>query len=70
MKIDVIKTQTTEVWLETPSTIVTVTQWSNCEGCNLMVTDNNLTIKLAASLRWEDMDVIMTALNAIRCTSI
>ena len=38
MKLETIKTPTTEVFVQQGDTTITVTQWGNMEGANIMVT--------------------------------
>lgn len=66
ISLDAIKTQTTEVFVETESGSITVNHWSNCEGVNIMMTNHDLTPRLVAALTWEDVDALMVALAASR----
>lgn len=47
---------------------VTVNTWGNLEGCSLMVhgTGDGLPMRMAGAFRWEELDVILVALNAAR----
>lgn len=68
MKLDAIKTESKEVFVTGNGVIVTVNTWSNVEGCNLMVhgESKEMPIRMAGAFRWEEIDVILTALNAAR----
>ncbi len=66
MKIETTKSDTTEVFTEGHGISVTATQWANCEGVNVMVHGGNLAVRTSFSLRWEELDVLMVALTAIR----
>lgn len=66
MKIEAIKTKTTEVFIETNEGSVSVTGWSNCEGANIIVTTKDLSVKMAGCLRWEEIDNLIVALAVAR----
>jgi len=68
MKLETIKTQTTETYLAAKDYSVTVTPWGNQEGANVMMTTNSkdCVLKMAASLRWEEIDGLMAALAVAR----
>lgn len=66
MKIEAIKTPTTEVFLEAKDVTITVTQWANHEGVNLMMNGKDLSVRFAASLRWEEADMLLAALATAR----
>ena len=64
MKLETIKTNTQEVCVEGRSVTITVTEWSNHCGVNVIMTTPDLAVRMAASLRWEDVDVLMLAIAA------
>lgn len=68
MKLEAIKTPTTEVFLEAHGLTVTVTAWSNAEGASLMVhgAGEGLPLRMAGAFRWEEIDAILVALTAAR----
>ena len=66
MKLETIKSQCTEVLLTHNDNTITVTPWSNCEGVNVVMTGQDLSIRLAAALTWEDLDALLVALSAAR----
>lgn len=68
MKIETIKTPTTEVYLEAEGFSVTVTNWANCEGANVICTGKELALRAALSMRWEELDLLMAAIAAARAT--
>jgi len=40
--------------------------WSNCEGASIIMENKEGEIKLAASLQWEDINALITALSAVQ----
>lgn len=68
MKLQSVKTTTTEIFLEGPDITVSVYQWGNLEGCSFLVHSNGggCPIRLAASLRWEELDTLLAALTLAR----
>lgn len=68
MQLDCIKTQTKEIFLEGPDITVSVYAWGNMEGCSFMVHGNGkeMPMRLAASLRWEELDTLLAALTLAR----
>lgn len=68
MKLETIKTQTTETYLAAKEHSVTVTAWGNHEGANVMMTSNtkDCALKMAACLRWEEIDTLIAALAVAR----
>lgn len=68
MKLETITSQTSEVFLEGKNFSITVNQWANCEGCNLMIHANDLALRMAGALRWEEVDGLIAALAAARAT--
>ena len=66
MKVEALKSPTTEVFVEHGDYTVTVTPWANHEGVNLMVHGKDLALRMAGALRWEEADLLMTALTVAR----
>ena len=66
MKMEALKTTTTETFVEGNGISVTVNPWSNMEGVSFMVHTDNLALRTAASLRWEELDTLLVALTAAR----
>ena len=59
MKMESLKTTTTETFVEGNGISVTVNPWSNMEGVSFMVHTDNLALRTAASLRWEELDTLL-----------
>ena len=70
MKIEAIRSKTTEVFLEFDGGSVTVNPWSNCEGVSIMVHGKDLSLRMAGAFRWEEIDAIIVALTARRLSRI
>lgn len=70
MKLETIRTKTTETYLEFPGGSVTVCSWGNHEGASLMVHGKGpeLPLRMAGSFRWEEIDAILVALAAARAS--
>lgn len=68
MKLETLKSNCTETFLEFDGGSVTVNQWSNFEGCSLMVHGKGpeLPLRMAGAFRWEEIDAIIVALSAAR----
>lgn len=68
MKIETLKAQSTEVYVESGDMTVTVNVWSNQEGASLMVHGKGpeLPLRMAGAFRWEEIDAILVALTAAR----
>lgn len=68
MKLESIKTNTTETFLEGQGITVSVYKWGNLEGCSFLVhgAGEGSPIQLAGSFRWEELDVIISALTIAR----
>ena len=64
MKLDTIKTPTTEVYVQQGDTTITVTQWGNMEGANIMVTNRDLAIRMSCAMTWEEIAALQVALAA------
>lgn len=68
MKLEAIKTDTKETFLEGSDVTVSVYQWGNLEGCSFLVHGNgsSMPLRVAASLRWEELDTLIAALTIAR----
>ena len=64
MKLETIKTPTTEVYVQKGDTTITVTQWGNCEGVNIMVTGKDLSLRMSCAMTWEEIAALQVALAA------
>ena len=64
MKLETIKTPTTEVFVQRGDTTITVTQWGNMEGANIMVTNRDLAIRMSCAMTWEEIAALQVALAA------
>ena len=64
MKLETIKTPTTEVYVQQGHTTITVTQWGNMEGANIMVTNKDLAIRMSCAMTWEEIAALQVALAA------
>ena len=64
MKHETIKTPTTEVYVQQGDTTITVTQWGNMEGANIMVTNKDLAIRMSCAMTWEEIAALQVALAA------
>ena len=64
MKLETIKTQTIEVLVQRGDATITVTQWGNCEGANIMVTGKDLAVRMSCAMTWEEIAALQVALAA------
>ena len=64
MKLETIKTPTTEVYVQQGDTTITVTQWGNMEGANIMVTGKDLAMRMSCAMTWEEVNALQVALAA------
>ena len=64
MKLDTIKTPTTEVFIQQDDTTIVVTQWGNMEGANIMVTGKDLSLRMACAMTWKEIAALQVALAA------
>ena len=64
MKLETIKTPTTEVFVQQGDTTITVTQWGNLEGANIMVSNKDLAIRMSCAMTWEEIAALQVALAA------
>ena len=66
MHLETFKSQTTEVFVDGNDISVTANPWANLEGLSFIVHGKNRAIYFAGALRWEELDVLLVALNAAR----
>ena len=64
MKLETIKTPTTEVFIQQDDTTIIVTQWGNMEGANIMVTGKDLSLRMSCAMTWEEITALQVALAA------
>ena len=64
MKLETIKTSTTEVFVQQGDMTITVTQWGNMEGVNIMVTGKDLAIRMSCAMTWQEITALQVALAA------
>ena len=64
MKLETIKTPTTEVFIQKDDTTIVVTQWGNMEGANIMVTGKDLSLRMACAMTWKEIAALQVALAA------
>ena len=64
MKLETIKTPTTEVFVQHGDTTITVTQWGNMEGANIMVTGKDLSLRMSCAMTWAEVAALQVALAA------
>ena len=64
MKLETIKTPTTEVYIQQGDTTIIVTQWGNMEGVNIMVTGKDLAIRMSCAMTWKEIAALQVALAA------
>ena len=64
MKLETIKTPTIEIYVQQGDTTITVTQWGNLEGANIMVTNRDLAIRMSCAMTWEEISAMQVALAA------
>lgn len=68
MQLSTFSATTKEVFIDAETVNITATQWSNLDGCSLMVHGNGegLPLRMAGAFRWDEIDAIIAALAAIR----
>ena len=64
MKLETIKTPTTEVFVQQGDTTITVAQWGNMEGANIIVTGKDLALRMSCAMTWEEIAAMQVALAA------
>jgi hypothetical protein len=68
MKLETLKTDSKEIFVDAGKMTVTVNIWSNCEGASIMVhgAGPDMPLRMAGAFRWEELDAILVALAAAR----
>ena len=67
MKLQELKSNTKETFVAGENVTVVINSWGNHEGCNIMVNgEDDLSVRMAGALRWEDVDALIVALSAAR----
>lgn len=66
VKMQCFKNDCKEVFVEGHGISVTVNTWANMEGVSFMLHGKDMGIRTAASMRWEELDVLLCALVAAR----
>ena len=68
MKLETMKSDSKEIFLDAGKMTVTINTWSNHEGATIMVhgAGPELPLRMAGAFRWEEMDAIFIALAAAR----
>ena len=68
VKLETLKSESTEIFLEAGEIMVTVHTWGNLEGASIMVHGSGpeLPLRMAGAFRWEEIDAILVALAAAR----
>ena len=65
MKLETIKTPTIEIYVQQGDTTITVTQWGNMEGANIMVTTGkDLALRMSCAMTWKEIAAMQVALAA------
>lgn len=66
MKMETFKNDSKETFVTGHELIVTCNTWANLEGLNVLAMNKDLSIRMAAAFRWEELDVLLVALSAAR----
>lgn len=68
MKLETLKADSKEIFLDAGDISVTVHTWANHEGASLMVHGKGpeLPLRMAGAFRWGELDAILVALAAAR----
>lgn len=66
MKVESFKATVQETFLEAQGITITVTNWANLEGSNILILNNDLSVRGAISLRNEEADLLLAAMNLSR----
>ena len=68
MKLETMKSDSKEIFLDAGKMTVTINTWANNEGASIMVHGSGpeLPLRMAGAFRWEEMDAILVALAAAR----
>lgn len=65
MKLEEYQSKVKQVDVSGEGIMASVTNWANHEGCNIIVTDDKtLAVRMAGCFRWEELKVIMVAMQA------
>ena len=64
MKLETLKTQTIEVFVQQGDASITITRWGNHEGANIMVTGKDLALRMSCAMTWEEIAALQVALAA------
>lgn len=64
MKLETLKTQTIEVFVQQGDASITVTRWGNMEGANIMVTGKDLALRMSCAMTLEEIAALQVALAA------
>ena len=68
MEMKSYKKMCKSVFLESADNTVDAYEWHSLEGFNAMLTGNaNSEVRAALSMRWEDFDLLVAAVSALRC---
>lgn len=67
-KLETFTSPSKETYATGQGITVTVSHWSNCEGCNLMVhgKGEQMPLRMAGAFRWEELDILIAALAVAR----
>lgn len=68
MKLEAMKADSKEIFLDAGDMSVTINTWANLEGASIMVHGKGpeLPLRMAGAFRWEELDVILVAIAAAR----
>lgn len=68
MKLETMKADSNEIFLDAGDMSVTINTWANHEGASIMVHGKGpeLPLRMAGAFRWEELDAILVALAAAR----
>ena len=68
MKFEINTTPTKELFVASDRINVSAYPWTNGEGASFLVHGNgpDLPLRMAGAFRWEELDVILAALTAVR----
>ena len=64
MNLETIKTPTIEVFVQQGDTTITITQWGNMEGVNIMVMGKDLALRMSCAMTWKEIAALQVALAA------
>ena len=68
MKLETMKSDCKEIFLDAGKMTVTINTWANHEGASIMVhgAGPELPLRMAGAFRWEVMEAILVGLAAVR----